>query len=77
MNEKKDWRIYRDLAQYLIKRARSLYDKEYYRLDIEEMVYALDSSMVELCLKLCPWAEFEKGNGSVKIHTLLNLISVH
>lgn len=73
MNEKKDWRIYRDLAQYLIKRARSLYDKEYYRLDIEEMVYALDSSMVELCLKLCPWAEFEKGNGSVKIHTLLNL----
>ena len=73
MNEKKDWRIYHDLAQYLIKKARKLYDKEYYRLDIDEMVYAFDSSTIELCLKLCPWADFHHGKGAVKIHTLLSL----
>lgn len=73
MNEKKDWRIYHDLAQYLIKKARKLYDNDYYRLDIDEMVYAFDSSTIELCLKLCPWAEFHHGKGAFKMHTLLSL----
>ena len=60
-------------AQHLIKKARKLYDKEYYRLDIDEMVYAFDSSTIELCLKLCPWADFHHGKGAVKMHTLLSL----
>ena len=73
MNEKKDWRIYHDLAQHLIKKARKLYDRDYYRLGIDEMVYAFDSSTIELCLKLCPWADFHHDKGAVKMHTLLNL----
>lgn len=51
LNEQKDWRIYHDLAMYLVKKARKLYDKDYYRLDIDDMVYAFDSSTIELCLK--------------------------
>ena len=73
LNEQKDWRIYHDLAMYLVKKARKLYDKDYYRLDIDNMVYAFDSSTIELCLKLCPWAEFHHGKGAVKMHTLLSL----
>ena len=73
LNEAKDWRIYHDLAQYLIKKATKLYDKDYYRLDIDSMVYAFDSSTIELCLKLCPWAEFHHGKGAFKMHTLLSL----
>jgi hypothetical protein len=73
LNEQKDWRIYHDLAMYLVKKARKLYDKDYYRLDIDDMVYAFDSSTIELCLKLCPWAEFHHGKGAVKMHTLLSL----
>lgn len=73
MNENKDWRIYHDFAQYLIKEARKLYDKDYYRLDIDSMVYAFDSSTIELCLKLCPWADFRHDKGAIKMHTLLSL----
>ena len=73
MNEKKDWRIYHDLGQYLIKKVTKLYEKDYFRLGLDEMVYAFDSSTIELCLKLCPWAEFHHGKGAFKMHTLLNL----
>ena len=73
MNEKKDWRIYHDFAQCLIKRAEKLYSKDYFRLGLEEMVYAFDSSTIELCLKLCPWAQFHHDKGAFKMHTLLNL----
>lgn len=73
MNEKKDWRIYHDLAQHLIKEARRLYEKDYFRLGLDEMVYAFDSSTIELCLKLCPWARFHHGKGAFKMHTLLDL----
>jgi hypothetical protein len=73
MNEKKDWKIYHDLAQYLIAKAQKLYAKDYFRLGMDEMVYAFDSSTIELCLKLCPWAEFHHGKGAFKVHTLLNL----
>ena len=73
MNEKKDWRIYHDFAQCLIKRAQKLYAKDYFRLGLDEMVYAFDSSTIELCLKLCPWAQFHHDKGAFKMHTLLNL----
>ena len=73
MNEKKDWRIYHDFAQCLIKRAEKLYSKDYFRLGLNEMVYAFDSNTIELCLKLCPWAQFHHDKGAFKMHTLLNL----
>ena len=57
MNETKDWQIYRDFAMVLIARAQKLYKDDYFRLGLDEMVYAFDSSTIELCLKLCPWAE--------------------
>ncbi len=69
----KDRRINHDLVQYLIKKARKIYDKDYYRLDIDSMVYALYTSTIELFLKLCPWAEFHHGKGAFKMHTLLCL----
>ncbi len=58
MNEKNNWLIYNDFAQVLIKWAKDLYHKDYFRLDLDEMVYAFDSSTIEVCLKLCPWAKF-------------------
>lgn len=73
MNEKKDWRIYHDFAQYLIRKAQKLYSRDYFRLGLDEMAYAFDSSTIELCLKLCPWARFHHDRGAVKMHTLLNL----
>ena len=54
-NEQRDWRIYRDFGQALIKRVRPLYAEDPFRLDIDNMVYAFDSSIISLCLKLCPW----------------------
>jgi hypothetical protein len=73
-NENRDWRIYADFAQVLIKEARRLYkqDNEFF-LDIDNMVYALDSSTIDLCLSLFPWAKFRKAKGAVKMHTLLDL----
>lgn len=73
MNETKYWHIYEEFAAVLIKRAQQLYGKDYFRLQLDEMVYAFDSSTIELCLKLCPWAEYKEGNGAIKMHTLLNL----
>jgi hypothetical protein len=73
-NEIRDWRIYADFAQVLIKKARPLYfnDKEF-RLDLDNMVYAFDSTTIDLCLSLYPWAKFRHQKGAVKMHTLLDL----
>ena len=72
-NQVRDWRIYADFAQVLIRIARSLYANEDFGLDLEEAVYALDSTTIDLCLTLFPWAKFRKRKGAVKLHTLLDL----
>ena len=72
-NEKKDWRIYQDFAMILVKEATALYKDEKLRIGLEEMIYAFDSSTIELCLRLCPWAEFHHGKGAFKMHTLMDL----
>jgi hypothetical protein len=72
-NENRDWRIYAELGQVLIKKVRPLYAKDKFRLDIDNMVYAFDSSTISLCLKLCPWAKFRKNKGGVKMHTQIDL----
>jgi hypothetical protein len=73
-NENRDWRIYADFAQVLIREARRLYKQDNeFALDIDNMVYALDSSTIDLCLSLFPWAKFRKAKGAVKMHTLLDL----
>jgi len=72
-NEKRDWRIYADFAQVLIAQARSLYANEGFGVELDNTVYALDASTIDLCLSLFPWARFRKAKGAVKLHTLLNL----
>lgn len=72
-NESRDWRIYGDLAQALIGRAREQYAQEDLGLDLDATVYALDSTAVELCLTLFPWARYQRTCGAIKLHTLLDL----
>jgi len=73
-NENRDWRIYSDLAQQLIPEARKLYqDDSDFTLDIENTIYALDSTTIDLCLTLFPWAQFRKYKSAVKLHTLLDI----
>jgi len=72
-NENRDWRIYADFAQVLIHIARPLYAEEDFGVELSETVYALDSSTVDLCLSLFPWARFRKHKGALKLHTLLDL----
>ena len=72
-NEKRDWRIYADFAQVLINEARQLYADEPFGVDLDETVYALDSTTIDLCLSLFPWAQFRKAKGAIKLHTLLDL----
>ncbi|MFH1235460.1 MAG: IS4 family transposase [Parcubacteria group bacterium] len=72
-NESRDWRIYADFAQELITIARKLYTNEDFGIQLEQTVYALDSTTIDLCLKLFPWARFRKRKGAVKLHTLLDL----
>lgn len=72
-NEKKNWHIYQDFAQVLIREAKKFYADQKLRVDLDEMVYAFDSSTIELCLKLCPWATFHHGRGAFKMHTLMDL----
>ena len=72
-NETRDWRIYSDFAQVLIHEARRLYVDENFGLELNETVYALDSSTIDLCLSVFPWARFRKTKGAVKLHTLLDL----
>jgi transposase len=72
-NENRDWRIYRDFAHVLIQEARGLYINDDFGLELDETVYALDSSTIDLCLSSFPWAQFRKTKGAVKLHTLLDL----
>jgi hypothetical protein len=68
-----DWRIYADFAQVLIRRARRLYASEPLAVELDQTVYALDSTTIDLCLSLFPWAKFRRRKGAVKLHTLLDL----
>jgi Transposase DDE domain len=72
-NENRDWRIYQDFALGLIQTARKLYAEDSFGLELAHTVYALDSTTIDLCLALFPWARFRKRKGAVKLHTLLDL----
>lgn len=72
-NEKRDWRIYEDFAKVLMREARSLYAGESLCVELDQTVYALDSTTIDLCLALYPWATFRKRKGAVKVHTQLDL----
>ena len=72
-NETRDWRIYADFAQRLIEQARKLYAQEDLGLDLTNTVYALDSTTIDLCLSVFPWAHFRTTKAAVKMHTLLDL----
>src|SRR5476649_2775290 len=72
-NERRDWRIYADWAQTLIRRARKLYAKEPFALELDQTVYALDATVIDLCLSLFPWAHFRSTKAAIKLHTLLDL----
>jgi len=72
-NENRDWRIYADFAQILIDKARTLYANEDFGVQLDREVYALDSSTIDLCLSLFPWAKFRQHKAAVKIHTLMHL----
>ncbi len=72
-NEKRHWRIYADFAQVLIKKARQLYAKESFGVELKQTVYALDSTTIDLCLTLFPWAQFRKHKSAIKLHTLMDL----
>jgi hypothetical protein len=72
-NEKRDWRMWADLAAVLIRRARKLYSDDTLSLDLANTVYALDSTTIDLCLSLFPWADFRSTKAAVKMHTLLDL----
>ncbi|MDF7827030.1 IS4 family transposase [Pontiellaceae bacterium B12227] len=72
-NENRDWRIYAEFAQVLIQQARALYVDDSTFPDLDATVYALDSSTIDLCMTLFPWAHFRRTKSAVKMHTLLNL----
>jgi hypothetical protein len=72
-NESRDWRIYCEFAQALIRIARPLYAQDSIGVDLSETVYALDSTTIDLCLSLFPWAGFRKAKAAVKLHTLLDV----
>jgi len=72
-NKIRDWRIYADFAQTLINTARKLYADEDFGVDLDQTVYALDSTTIDLCLSVFPWATFRQTKGAIKLHTLLDL----
>jgi hypothetical protein len=72
-NEQRDWRIYADLAQGLLRQARRLYATDALRVELDQAVYALDASVIELGLSLCPWARYDRTRAAVKLHTQLDL----
>jgi len=72
-NENRDWRIYADFAQALISTARRLYAHEEFGVELNAIVYALDSTTIDLCLSLFPWARFRQHKGAIKVHALLDL----
>jgi hypothetical protein len=72
-NETRDWRIYADFAQVLIHQARSLYADDDFGVELDQTVYALDTTTIDLCLSLFPWARFQKRKAGIKLHTALDL----
>lgn len=72
-NERRSWKIYHDLAMELIQRAHKLYSRENFALDLENAIYAFDSTVIELCLSLFPWARAWHGKGGIKLHTLMDV----
>ncbi len=72
-NKIRDWRIYADFAQVLIHTARALYANDEFGVELDQTVYALDSSTISLCFSLFPWARFRKSKSAIKLHTLLDL----
>ncbi len=72
-NEASDWRIFADFARVLIGIARGLYRDEELGIEMDETVYALDATTIDLCLALFPWAKFRQHKGAIKLHTLLDL----
>jgi hypothetical protein len=72
-NENRDWRIYADFAQVLIHEARQLYADDSFGIELKQTVYALDSTTIDLCLSLFPWAHFRRTKAAIKLHTLLDL----
>ena len=72
-NENRDWRIYCEFAQILIHKARELYANDDFGIELKQTVYALDSSTIDLCLSVFPWAHFRKTKSAIKLHTLLDL----
>ena len=71
----RDWRIFADLARHLIGQARPLYAREPLALDLDQTLYALDASIIDLCLSVYPWARFDAGRAGIKLHTQLDLRS--
>ena len=72
-NEKRDWRIFADFAQVLIEQASALYADEPFGAELKQTAYALDSTTIDLCLSLFPWAKFRRHKAAIKLHTLLAL----
>jgi hypothetical protein len=72
-NEQRDWRMWHDLAAILIRRARKLYADDDIGLYLDNTIYALDSTTIDLCLSLFPWADFRSTKAAIKMHTLLDL----
>lgn len=72
-NEKRDWRIFADFAQALIQQASTLYANEPFAAELKQAAYALDSTTIDLCLSLFPWATFRRRKAAIKLHTLLTL----
>ena len=72
-NEQRDWRIYADFAAVLIAHARKLYANDSFAVELDQTVYAFDSTTIDLCLTLFPWAQFRRRKSAVKLHTLIDL----
>src|SRR5215470_19520098 len=72
-NATRDWRVYADFAQSLIGIARRLYAQEPFGIELQETVYALDATTIDLCLSVFPWAVFRTAKAAIKLHTLLDL----
>jgi len=72
-NERRDWRIFADFAQVLIQQARTLYADEEFGVELEQTVYALDTTTIDLCLSLFPWAKFQRRKAAIKLHTAMDL----
>jgi hypothetical protein len=72
-NKVRDWRIYAEFAHSLINTARRLYAGDDFGVELDQTVYALDSTTIDLCLSVFPWAKFKKTKGAIKLHTLLDL----